>query len=58
MQSLARRSAAFRLSLALLVVGLSSGCRGMQIHQLERRIDQLESRVSSLEGRLSATPQR
>jgi len=43
------------LPLVLLVVTLTSGCRGMQIRQLERKIDQLESRVSHLEGRMATT---
>jgi len=43
-----------RLILPLFVVALASGCRGVQLRQLEHRIDQLESRVANLEGRLSA----
>ena len=50
------RSAALRLSLVLVLASFASSCRGLQIHQLERRVDQLESRVANLEGRLAANP--
>jgi outer membrane murein-binding lipoprotein Lpp len=36
----------------VLVACFSSGCRGMQIHESEKRIDQLESRVAGLEAKV------
>lgn len=58
MKNTTPRTLVRRLALVVLVVASSSGCRGMQIRQLERELEQLESRVSHLEGRMAASPQR
>jgi len=39
-------------SLCLVVVGLSSSCRGMRIRENDEQIEKLESRVSALEGKV------
>lgn len=42
----------FLLASALLLALVSSSCRGVQIHQLEARIDKLEARQAALEAKL------
>jgi hypothetical protein len=56
MKNPSARASLLPLVLVLAVLGLASSCRGIQIRQLEHRIDQLESRMSNLEGRLAANP--
>jgi len=39
-----------------VVAVLASGCRSMQIHELERRVDKLEARVAVLEAHAGVPP--
>ncbi len=41
-----------RIALLLLVVTLGTGCRALQIHELERRCDNLEARLSAVEAQV------
>ncbi len=52
------KSATLRLSLALLIVAVGSGCRGMQIRKLEGRIGLLESQIGQLESRIDQLERR
>jgi hypothetical protein len=52
-----RHRLAFSIAAALCVL-VASSCRGVQIHQLEKRIDRLETRVAVLESQVAAQPAR
>ena len=52
------RSILIPLCLSIVCVALGSGCRGVQIHQLEQRIDKLETRVAVLESKLESQAHR
>jgi hypothetical protein len=41
------------LVLGVTVLALSTGCRGMQINQLEKRVASLETRVAVLESQVA-----
>ena len=40
------------IALLLLAASLSSGCRAIQINELEKRIDKLEARQAATEARV------
>ncbi len=41
-----------RIALLLLVAAFGTGCRGLQIRELERRCDGLEARLSAVEAKV------